>query len=246
MTEAVTESGEIRLTDLVTAELTKLRTLPAGWIGLAVALVLNTALGFVVGTGRVRLAGAGGTTPIARFGTVMLAPAYVLLAVPVIAAGGEYSGGQFRVSLTAVPARHRFFAAKLLVSAAVTAVAAVLVVAPGYVFEHGSATTVGGLADRALAYLLLGLTGFGMAALARSVVTPIAVLVILPVLVSTTLDDLVPGLVRLLPNEAILSFLGMAADPELTLARPVGGAVATAWATLLIALGWFATARRDG
>jgi len=241
----VAETGEARLKDLATAELTKIRTLPANWIAFTVALVLNTALGFVVGTDRVRLAGAGGTTPIAQLGTVMLAPAYVFLAVPVFAAGGEYSGGQLRVSLAAVPARHRFFAAKLLVSAAVTAVAAVLVVVPGYVFEHGSATTVGGLAAWVLAYLLLGLTGFGFAALARSVVTPIAVLFILPVLVSTTLDDLLPRLIRLLPHEAILSFLGMAADPKLALARPAGLAVATAWVTLLIALGWSATARRD-
>ncbi|WP_432981398.1 hypothetical protein [Dactylosporangium sp. CA-233914] len=245
MTGAVAETGEIRLHDLAAAELTKIRMLPAGWIAFAVAFVLNTVLGFVAGTDAVRLAGAGGTTPIAQLGIVMLAPAYFLLAVPVYAAGGEYRGGQFRVSLAAVPARHRFFAAKLLVSAAVTAVAAVVVVVPGYVLEHGPATTVGGLAARVLAYLLLGLTGFGFAALARTVVTPIAVLFILPVLVSTTLGGLLPSLVRLLPHEAMLSFLGMPASPQLALARPTGLAVAAAWATLLVALGWFATARRD-
>ncbi|GAA2611834.1 hypothetical protein GCM10010399_48380 [Dactylosporangium fulvum] len=245
MTGAGAETGEFRLNDLATAELTKIRTLPASWLAFTVALVLNTALGFVAGTDAVRLAGAGGTTPIAQLGVVMLAPAYVLLAVPVLAVGSEYRGGQFRVSLAAVPARHRFFAAKLLVSAAVTAVAAVVVVVPGYVLEHGSATTVDGLAARALAYLLLGLTGFGFAALAQSVVTPIAVLFILPVPVSTTLGGLLPRLVRLLPHEAMLSFLGMPAGPELTLARPAGLAVATAWATLLVTLGWFTTARRN-
>jgi ABC-2 type transport system permease protein len=239
------ETGEIRLRDLAVAELTKIRTLPAGWIAFVVAFLLNTMLGFVAGTDAVRLAGAGGTTPIAQLGIVMLAPAYLLLAVPVFAAGSEYRGGQFRVSLTAVPARHRFFAAKLLVSAAATAVAALVVVIPGYVLEHGSETTAGGLAARVLAYLLLGLTGFGFAALARTVVTPIAVLLILPVLVSTTLGGLLPSLARLLPHEAMLSFLGLPANPELALARPAGLVVAAAWATLLVVLGWFATARRD-
>ncbi|MBN1170963.1 MAG: hypothetical protein JXA67_02210 [Micromonosporaceae bacterium] len=56
---------------------------------------------------------------------------------------------------------------------------------------------------------------------------------------------LLPGLVRLLPHEAMLSFLGLPANPELALPRPAGLAVTATWATLLVALGWFATARRD-
>ena len=227
------------------AELTKIRTLPAAWIAFTVALLLNTMLGVVARTDAVRLAGPGGTTPIAQLGTVLLAPAYVLVAVPVFAAASEYHGGQLRVSLLAVPARSRFFAAKLLVSAMVTALAAIAVVAPGYVLEHGAGTTIGGLAARVLAYLLLGLTGFGFATLARTVITPIAVLVILPVLVSPTLGGLLPHLVRLLPHEATLSFLGLPTGPRLTLARTTGLAVAAAWATMLVTLGWLATARRD-
>jgi ABC-2 type transport system permease protein len=125
----------------------------------------------------------------------------------------------------------------------VTAVAAVVLVLPGYALEHRSATTLDGLAARVLAYLILGLTGFGFAALARTVVTPIVVMLILPVLVSPTLGGLLPILVRLLPHEAMLSFLGMPANPELALARPAGLAVAVAWATLLVALGWLTTAR---
>lgn len=225
------------MTGLLEAEFTKVRTLPAVWIAFGIALLAGVLLGW--------LTGAGGSISIAAPGLVSLVPAYTLLAVPVFAAGSEYRGGQLRVSLLAVPARGRLFAAKLLVSTAVTVVAAVVVATPGYLLERGATATAGGLAARILAYSLLGLIGFGLAALTRTVVTPVAVLFTLPVLVSTALGGLLPGLVRLLPHEATLSFLGMPASTQLSTGRLTGLAVAAAWATLLVAAGWFATAKRD-
>lgn len=246
-------AGEIRLADVVRAELTKIRTLPVTWLSLVVALAANALLGWVAATDAVRVAGQDGEIPVAQFGTVMLAPVYAFAVVPVFASGGEYRGGQLRVSLAAVPDRNRFLTAKLLAVTAATAAAAVLVLLPGRVIRHvaaegdpGAATMVAALLAEATAYLLLGLVGLGFAAVARSAVTPLAVLVVLPVLVSPVLGGVFPALVRLLPHEAALSFLGMPADPALALGRPAGFAVLAGWAVLSVAAAWAFTARRNG
>ncbi|GAA4603507.1 ABC-2 type transport system permease protein [Actinoplanes octamycinicus] len=220
------------MTGIAAAELTKIRTLPAAGAAVLAALLANALLGWFA---------AG--TPTARIGTLMLAPAYLFLAAPVLAAGSEHRAGQLRISLLAAPSRHRWFGAKSLVVTVVSAVAAVVVVLPGYVLQHGAASTVTGAAARVLGYLLLGLIGFGLAAAARSVVTPLVVLVTLPVLLSPILRGLLPGVVRLLPHEATLSLVGLAAPAALT--GPAGLAVSAGWAVLAVGAGWLTTAVRD-
>lgn len=252
MTARTVDAGEIRLSDVVRAELTKIRTLPVTWLCLAIAVTANTLLGVLAATDVMRVAGQAGEIPIARLGTVMLAPVYAFAAVAVFAAGGEYRTGQLRVSLAAVPDRNRFFLAKLLATSAVAAAAAVPVLLPGHLVRHlaaGGAPEAGAAATAFLAevaaYLLLSLVGHGFAVLAKSVVTPPAVLVVLAVLASPTLGGVLPGAVRLLPHEATLSFLGTATDPALTLPRPAGLAVLLAWAVLSTGAAWAFIVRRN-
>ncbi|MFC4059065.1 hypothetical protein ACFOWE_12205, partial [Planomonospora corallina] len=135
-TGRVPDADGIRLTDLVRAELTKIRTLPATWIVLALALTADALLGLPAGTDAVRLAGPDGQVALSRSGAVLLAPVYALAAVPALAAGGEYRGGQIRVSLLAAPDRDRFFLAKLLANLGVLAAAAFPVVLAGHVARH--------------------------------------------------------------------------------------------------------------
>ncbi|MFC4059066.1 hypothetical protein ACFOWE_12210, partial [Planomonospora corallina] len=104
----------------------------------------------------------------------------------------------------------------------------------------------GGLLPRAAACLLLGLVAYGSATLARTAATPLAVLVVVPVLVSPLLRGPVPGVVRLLPYEAALSLLGAPRGPDLALDRPVGLLVVVAWAVVLVGAAWAVTVRRDG
>ncbi len=236
-------TGSVRLRDLLAAEVIKVGTLPVAWIAPMAALAAETLLSLAAATDAVRVAGSDGEVAIAQLGTVLLAPAYVLLALPVLVAGSEYGGGRLRVSLAAVPDRHRFFAVKLLATAAMTALAAVAVMLAGQLAGPGGG---GGFPARVTAGLLLGLIGFGFAVVARTAVTPLAVLVLLPLLVSTTLGGILPGFVRLLPHEAMLSFLGMPAGPGLALGRPAGLLVTVAWAALGVAAAWVATVRRDG
>ncbi|GAT70470.1 ABC transporter permease [Planomonospora sphaerica] len=247
----VPDPDGIKLTDLVRAELTKICTLPATWIALALALVADAVLGLLAATDAVRLAGSDGQASITHSGTVLLASVYAFAAVPVFAAGGEYRGGQMRVSLLAVPDRDRFFAAKLLAVLGVLVVAALPVVLPGGVAQHllgdaGAGAAVDGLFTKAVAYSLLGLVAYGFAVLVRTVAAPLAVLVVLPVLVSPLLRGLSPEVTRLLPHEATLSFLGTPEGPDLALDRPVGLSVVLAWAVLTVGAAWTVTARRDG
>lgn len=181
-----------------------------------------------------------------------LAPVYAFVAVAVFAAGGEYRGGQIRVSLAAVPDRDRFFAAKLLATLVVAAAAAVPVLLPGHLIRHlaagggpGAAGMAAALLAEVTAYLLLSLVGHGFAVIARSAVTPLAVLVVAAIPVSPMLGGVLPEVVRLLPHEATLSFLGMPADPALTLPGPAGAAVLSAWAVLSAGAAWARTVRRD-
>jgi ABC-2 type transport system permease protein len=236
---------------LLTAELTKIRTLPATWIALALATVANTVLGVVAATDAVRIATRDGAVAVDQFGTLMLAPGYAFIAIAVAAAGTEYRGGQLRVSMAAAPDRTRWFCAKLAATAVVALVAAIPAVLPGLLVQHAAAPetdvgrTVTDLLALLTAYLLLSLVGLGFAVLARGLVTPLAVLVILPVLVSTTLAGLFPSVVRFLPHEATLSFLGRAANPPTSLERGAGLLVLTGWALLFVGVAWALIVRRD-
>jgi ABC-2 type transport system permease protein len=231
----------IRLSDLVTAELTKIRTLPATWIALAVSLVANTALGVIAAHDVVRLAGDGDQTPIGQIGTLMLAPVYAFLAIAVFASGTEYRNGHLRLSLTAAPRRSRLFTAKLLATLAATLPTAVLVLLPGLALRGETA----GLGRYLATYLLLALIGYGFGFAAKTVITPIAVLAAAPILISTTLGGLWPKIVRLLPHEAAPSFLGMPADPATALGPGSGLLILAAWAAVSVATGWTTVTRRD-
>ncbi len=234
-------AAPIRFADLTAAELDKMRTLPAIWLALAVALTANTALGCIAATGAIQVAGPDGGTGVAQIGTLMLFPVYAFVAVTALASGTEYQGGQLRLSLAAVPARGWFLSAKLFATVAVTVPAAVLALLPGLLIQ-GEA---GRLGRYVLVYVLLALIGHGGAFAARTVVTPVAVLAALPVLVSTTLGGLAPTLVRLLPHEAALSFLHLPTDPDTAL-RPLAGLVVlTMWATGAVGAACLLVARRD-
>ncbi|PZG03048.1 ABC transporter [Nonomuraea aridisoli] len=236
----------VRFRDLVAAERMKITTLPATWIALAVALAGHTLLGFAAGTDIVRVAGTAGPSPIGQTGTLMLAPAYALAAVAVLAAGGEHRAGQLRVTLAAVPCRDRLFAAKLATTAAFCLLASIPAALPGHLLRHAAAWPVGEWTGRfgasVAVQVLLGLVGFGFAVVASSVTVPMAVLVVLAVLGSPLLRSALPDVVRFLPHEAASSLAGM--SPAL---GPVAGlAVLAGWAVVSVAVAWRVFVRRDG
>ncbi|MGW0202658.1 ABC transporter [Nonomuraea sp. NPDC003201] len=230
----------IRLADLLRAELTKTRTLPATWVALGVASAANTVLGLLAATDSVRLAGPDGPVAIGQLGTLMVAPVYVFVGIAVFAAGSEYRAGQLRVSLAAVPGRHRLAAAKLAAVTAACLLAAGPAVLPGHLVRP-----VADPAALLTVYLLLSLIAYGFAVVARGVVAPLAVLFVTPVLISPALRGSMPDAVRLLPHEAALSLLGLPADPATALNRTGGLLTLIAWACLSVGAGWAALVRRD-
>lgn len=237
-------AGTIGFGDLLGAELTKIATLPAAGVALALAVAAHSVLGVLGATDAVRIAGPQGPVPIAELGSLLLAPAYAVVAIAVLVAGSEHRGGQLRVSLVAVPDRDRLFAAKLGVAAAAVLLAAVPAVLPGHLVRHAAGVGAGpALAALLAVHLLLGLLGFGLATVARSVVIPLAALVVLPVLVSPVLQAVLPGVVELLPHEAALAVLGAAAPGDL--GRTGGLLVLAGWAVLATGTAWAAFTRRD-
>ncbi|MEU4836037.1 ABC transporter [Streptosporangium sp. NPDC023615] len=247
-------TGAPRFGDVLAAELIKIRTLPAVWIALAVASAANLALAVLATTDVVKVAGQDGPIAIGQVGTLMLSPVYVLVAIAVHAAGGEYRTGQLRVSLAAVPGRNRLHAAKLAATTTALLLAAVPAILPGHLVRYVPEVTGGrlgaGAAARDLAALLgvcllLALIGHGLAVVARSVVLPLAVLVVTPVLVSPLLRGSLPDLVRLLPHEGALALLGTADDPGTSLGRTGGLLTLALWAALSAGCAWTALTRRD-
>lgn len=223
--------------DLLAAERIKITSLPGSWVALALACGGNLLLGAVAAADAVRIAG-----PV-DLAALLLVPVYEFAAIPVLAAGGEYRGGQVRVSLLAVPRRARLFAAKLTASTAAGLAASVPAVLPGQLLRDVRAAD---LLAVLTVYVLLALVGYGFAVVARSAAVPLAVLTVLAVLVAPLLRGGLPYAVRLLPHEAALSFLGTPAEPATALGPGAGLLVLSAWAALSVTAAWWVFARRDG
>jgi ABC-2 type transport system permease protein len=228
----MTAPAAIRFRDVAAAELTKTRTLPATWIALAIAAVADILLGVLASTSAVR------TAPSGLAGTLTMASVYAFAAIAVYAAGSEYRTGQYGLTAAAVPRRHRLYVAKLT---GVVLVAAGAVLLPGRLHDDP-----GGVVASFTVQVLVSLIGYGFAVLTRTVVTPLAALIALPVLVSPALHGLLPEVVRLLPHEAALSVLGRPADPATALDHDGGLLTLLTWAVLSVGTAWATFARRDG
>jgi hypothetical protein len=235
----------IRMADLLHAELIKIRTLPATWLALCAAFAAHTVLGLLAGTDAVRIGGPGGLHEIGRLGTLMLSPVYAFVAVAVFAGGGEYRGGQLRVTLAAMPRRTRLFAAKLAATVVAALLAAVPVVLPGHLLQHAPGFGGDRLAALLAVHLLLSLIGYGLAVAARGVVAPLAALALAAVVVAPALRGALPGLVSLLPHDAALSLLGRPADPATALTRPAALLTLTTWAAASVGTAWALFVHRD-
>ena len=127
---AVPAPPEGRVTDVVHAEWTKLRTLPGtGWLLLAAA-ALTAAVGAVAANSVTCPAGGCQLDPakVSLTGIYLGQAIVAIVAVTVIS--GEYSTGMIRLTLAATPRRWRVLAAKAaVVSAATLATGAVAVLA---------------------------------------------------------------------------------------------------------------------
>lgn len=165
----------------------------------------------------------------------------------------EYLNGALRVSLSAVPRRGLFYAAKMAVTGA-------LALAVGFVTSFASFLTgqafMGeyaiGLGDpgalracfgSGIYLALMALLAAGLTALLRSGVAVLSLLIPFILIVSFVVGDIAGGVAQYLPDRAGQQVLRL--NPRGDLGAWTGLAVTAAWAGAAVLAGWWAVRRRD-
>ncbi|MFE9458691.1 ABC transporter permease [Streptomyces californicus] len=169
------------------------------------------------------------------------------------AVSSEFLDGALRVSLAAVPRRSLFYVAKMtaiggsaLAVGVVTSFASFLL---GQLFlgEHAIGLGHPGALRAAFGggiYLaLMALLAAGLAALLRSAVAVLGLLIPLFLIVPFVLVDVATSVVAYLPDRAGQAVLHQ--NPEVGPGPWTGLAVTAAWAAAALVAGWWAVRRRD-
>ena len=239
----------------ITAELTKLRTLPVALGAIAAALLLPPALAVMMGLNQAGSRSAAAINPdgqgfeAAGFGQ----PLVILLAAVIV--GSEYRNGLLRSTQLATPRRVRLLAAKVLVIAGLTFTLAIVSTGlavmlrqavlgddgiPPNEFTSGMWLNVLGVGVN---WMLIALVSAALTVLARSALLPVIVLVPLVLGLGVTLVTVLPWL-KYAPDLAGLQLISR--YPGIGLLDPIpGGVVMAAWATALLLPAFIVFTRRD-
>lgn len=254
---------------LLAAEWVKLRSLRSTPVLVALTFGLCAGLAYLIG----RVFGAGyAQLPadrrerfdalFATFYSLTIGQlALVVLAVLLVSA--EYSTGTIRASLTAVPQRGAFFAAKVSAGAVLaTAIAVVTVPAmfaaaqaglgPSLRLSLGGEGVGAALIGAALYLVLIFLFATGLALLLRGPIATLAILLPLLFLGSQGLGNIpgVKAVTQFLPDQAgmvIMHLAGQGDDPRfLRPYGPWGGlGIMALWTVAALVAGFVALRRRD-
>ncbi|MFG2817422.1 ABC transporter permease [Streptomyces sp. NPDC048410] len=165
-----------------------------------------------------------------------------------LAVSGEYRGGALRLTLAAVPDRTRWFAAKAV--AVALPVLAVGLLTGLVTLAVGRATAgvpwaegLRGVVGCALYLTLMALLAAGLAAVLRSGVGTLGLLIPFLLTVSFVVGDLDSGAADLLPDRA--GQLALHSASEGPLGPWTGLAVTALWATAALGAGAWSVRRRD-
>ncbi|EST23807.1 ABC transporter permease [Streptomyces niveus] len=246
----------------LSAELLKLRTLRSTWWTLAAVVGLSVGIGYLYGSVIKGNYDDFGATPdwdpvgygFAGTNVAQLA----LVCFGVLAVGAEYTTGTVRASLTAVPRRGVFGAAKLT-AVAVTAFAVTLptafvtfAAAQGAMGERQNAALGDPGAVRATVGLavyltLLCLISAAVTMMLRSTVLALGILVPLFFIVSDILAHLpgVGSVARYLPSVAGVQILRVVPDDRIDVGTWGGLAVLLLWTAAALCGGLVTLCRRD-
>ncbi|MEU9919799.1 ABC transporter permease [Streptomyces griseoluteus] len=227
---------------LLHAEWIKIRTLRSLLGALAAVLVVTVAFSAVTA------AQADRSDPLYAvfFGVSLGQVAAVVFGA--LAVSGEYRGGALRLTLAAVPDRTRWFAAKAV--AVALPVLAVGLPTGLVTLAVGSATAgltwaegVRGVVGCALYLTLMALLAAGLAAVLRSGVGTLGLLIPFLLIVSFVVGDLASGAAGYLPDRA--GQLALHSAPEGPLGPWTGLAVTALWAGAALGAGAWCVRRRD-
>ncbi|MEV4460175.1 hypothetical protein [Microbispora sp. NPDC049633] len=235
------------------AEVSKLVSLPATWLTLGGALAANPVLAIAYTVAGLR--GSAGTPSVPDLG---LAPigytqaGFVILGV--LAACSEYTGGQIRTTLTAMPRRALQLTAKHIALAIVVLPAGVITAASGVVLaavvlgDTAAPVTAGraaGALSGAVAYLALTtLISAAVGALVRRTLAAVVVLLGYLFIAGPILRDHVFA-ARYLPDSAGFAMWLPPADDGGAVTPVHGAVLLTAWTAVLTAVAVSVYRRRD-
>ncbi len=252
----VAEAGQLKAGDIswhgvMRAEMTKILTDPVTWRALAWALVVNVAL-YALAASNLRLATSSGPpAPLWRIAPLMFAPVYVFLVIPVYAAAGEYVSGQMRISLAAVPDRRLLAAGKLAAAGLLVVPGALLAVGPGRVILAlsqglGLTAAAADVVRWTVAYSLMAAVAYSLGVLLRNRVTPLAILIMVPLMVSTGIlpaDWL--GVIKLMPDQLSMNIAGAPYNESVAMHPPAALGIMLIWAAVMLIAQAAGVLRRD-
>lgn len=256
-----------RFRHVIAAELTKIRTVRSTKWALLLTLVICACLGYAVSLSlrvsfpRLPPSQRRDFDPLfATFYSISIGQlAIVVFGVTVV--GSEYTSGTIATSLTAVPRRGLFYAAKMaagLLAAAVTAllsVTATVFIAQQALGPHGISPEAPGTlqasAGACLYLMLICALAMGVTAIVRSPALALGIMMPVLFLDSQGLGN-VPGLQKVidyLPDQAGSVIIHLSRPAGGRFSRPFGPwtgmAIMLAWAVAALACGYLVLARTD-
>lgn len=253
----------------VGSEWIKIRSLRSTWITSAIAIVASVLIGAGLTIGMGKIAEYADTARYSLIaGTTLGQIVVAVLAALVIT--GEYSSGQIRSSLAAVPHRGRLLWAKALVISFVAFLLGSLstllswAISAPFLGEHAGSLTdshyLGFIWGTGLAYAGIALMTLGFGFLLRStagsitVVTVLLFVINLPLQIMAQKWEWAGKVMGVLPNMVSTAVSdpfqlsqqwGSADEPTLFLEHGQAVLVFAAWAVVPLLIGWFVFAKRD-
>lgn len=244
------------------SEWSKLASLRSTWITAAIASLITIGISVLIMAQYSGMKGyadkaANYLTVGSSFGQIAVAVLGALLIT------GEYSSGQIRSSLAAVPRRGRLFAAKALVVAIFSALLGLVTVALTYLLslpilgdKAGSLTNpeyLGFFWGTAMAFAIIGLMAMSFGYILRSTAGSISLVVVLlfvlliPLGLAASKWEWVQYITNVLPSSSAAAV----ADPYQLLETPTkldyGAVIASgyAWAIIPMIIAYFVFSKRD-
>ena len=261
--------GRQTILHAISSEWIKICSLRSTWVTsfLTVAITVLFSAGATIGFGRIE-----GYEDMARY-NITLGVTFGQVVVAVLAAlviTGEYSSGQIRSSLAAVPHRGRLLWAKALVTSVVAFLLGSLsiflswAISAPFLGEHAGSLTdshyLGFIWGTGLAYAGIALMTLGLGFLLRSTAGSITVVTVLLFVINLPLQfmaqkwDWARKVMGVLPNTVsaaasdpfqLSQQWGSADDLRLFLQHSQAVLVFAAWAIIPVLVGWFFFAKRD-
>lgn len=261
-------AGRQSLGRAIRSEWIKLRTLRSTWITSAITVLLTSGIGTIacIEVSDPTYMGAEGWK-MAIIGTTFGQIVVAVLGALVIT--GEYSSGQIRSTLAAVPRRSRAFTAKAIVIAAwsflMGALSILLVWALSTPFVGGRAVALtntsflGYVWGTGLAYAAIALMSLGLGFLFRStagsitMVTVLMFVINIPLTIAASFWEWAGKVVNFTPAVVVTSVIDphqvqsswAPTDPSMILTHPQAVLVFAAWVLVPLVAGWLAFTRRD-